>query len=381
MRILVAPQSFKGSLHGYEVAEAITEGLRTVWPDAEYDLLPVADGGEGTVEALVTATDGAFKESSVEDPLGRSVQATWGILGDGQTGVIEMAAASGLPLISRRERNAKVTSTYGTGQLMRAAIDNGTRRLIIGIGGSATNDGGAGMAYALGARFLDEHGQILRRGGADLLRLDHIDVSGLDPRIRDVEMIVASDVTNPLCGPNGASSVYGPQKGARPADVALLDRALARLAEVIERDLGVSVANEPGGGAAGGLGAGLMAFADARMCRGVELIFQAMNFDSHLDGVEIVFTGEGRVDKQDVFGKAPVVVAERASARGIPTVLVVGSIGAGYESVLDHGVQAIVSILDRPMPIEAAVQHTARMIRQASEQAARLIDVGEKLAR
>ena len=227
-RVLVAPQAYKGSLDALGVAEAIAEGLRTVWADAAFDIVPVADGGEGTVEALVTATGGEYRETRVEDPLGRPVTARWGMMGDGHTAVIEMAAASGLPLLLRSERNPLMTSTYGTGQLIRAALDFGARRIIVGIGGSATNDGGAGMAFALGARFLDEHGKLLPRGGRALANLARIDTGRLDSRLAAVDVIVASDVTNPLTGSNGASAVYGPQKGANPEDVRTLDDALKR---------------------------------------------------------------------------------------------------------------------------------------------------------
>jgi len=379
LRVLVAPQSYKGSLDAFAVAGAIVEGLRLVWPDAEYDIVPIADGGEGTVEALVTASRGEYRETRVEDPLGRPVVARWGMMGDGQTAVIEMAAASGLPLLDRSERNPLVTSTYGTGQLMKAALDGGARKLIVGIGGSATNDGGAGMAFALGARFTDAGGKYLSRGGKALGKLAHIDVSKLDTRLSETEIVVASDVTNPLTGPTGASAVYGPQKGATPDGVRLLDSALANYSHVLAADLGVDVSDTPGAGAAGGLGAGLIAFCGARMERGVDLIFDAMNFDAHLEKCNIVFTGEGRIDGQDVFGKAPIVVAERAAARGLPVIVIVGSIGRGYESCYQHGVSAVVSIMNRPMTIERAVQHTRALIVDAGAEAARLVMVGSKL--
>jgi glycerate kinase len=379
MRILVAPQSYKGSLDALGVANAIANGLRTVWPDAEYDILPVADGGEGTVQALVNATGGRFMQTLVEDPLGRPIHATWGLLGDSRTAVIEMAAASGLPLLKRSERNPLITSTYGTGQLIRAALDAGVERLIIGIGGSATNDAGAGMAHALGVRFLDEQGRYLPRGGRSLLRLAHIDTQNLDPRLKHVKVIVASDVTNPLCGPEGASRIYGPQKGASPRAVELLDQALERFAEVVQKELHVDVRNVPGAGAAGGLGAGLFVFCHAEMRRGVDVIFEAMRFDAHLEETDLVFTGEGRMDSQDVYGKAPLAVAERAAACNIPVVAIVGSIGQGHEVVYDHGVRAVLSIVNRPMTIERAVAQTALLIEQAAGHAARLICIGHEV--
>jgi len=381
MKVLIAPQAYKGSLDALEVAQAIATGIRSIWPDLELDILPVADGGEGTVEALVTATQGTYVESRVEDPLGRPVTARWGLLGDGRTAVIEMAAASGLPLLDRSERNPMVTSTFGTGQLIKAALDRGAERLIVGIGGSATNDGGAGMAHALGVRFLDAQGKYLPRGGRPLQRLHRIDASRLDPRLHGVEVVVASDVTNVLCGPEGASHVYGAQKGATPRAAALLDRALENYAAVIERDLGLAVRDIPGAGAAGGLGAGLIAFTGARMTRGVDLIFKAMRFDEHLDGVHLVLTGEGRIDGQDVFGKAPIVVAERASTRGIPVIVIVGNIGTGHEACYDHGVSAVMSIMSRPMTIDRALTQTAQLITEAAVRTARLIDVGALLSK
>jgi glycerate kinase len=381
LRVLVAPQSFKGSLDAMGVAQAIAEGLRAVWPTACIEIVPIADGGEGTVEALVTATGGDYRDTPVEDPLGRPVTARWGTIGHGKTAVIEMAAASGLPLLLRTERDPLVTSTYGTGQLIKAALEHGARRLIVGIGGSATNDGGVGMAFALGARFVDSQGRILPRGGRALSNLERIDVGRLDPRLAETEVIIASDVTNPLTGPDGASEVYGPQKGASREGVRILDAGLSRYADVLRRDLGVDVANVPGAGAAGGLGAGLMAFCGAHMERGVELIFEAMNFDAHLDHCDIVFTGEGRIDEQDVFGKAPIVVAERAKSRRLPVIVIVGSIGRGYEACYDHGVTAVLSIMNRPMTIEKAVHFTRPLIADASAEAARLLDAGKGLAR
>lgn len=380
MKILVAPQAFKGSLDALGVADAIADGLRSIWPGHDYDILPVADGGEGTVEALVTATNGRYMQTRAEDPLGRAIDARWGILGDGITAVIEMAAASGLPLLRRNERNPMVTSTFGTGQLIRAALDAGAGRIIVGIGGSATNDAGAGMAHALGVRFLDNQGHYLPPGGRALQKLAQIDVAGLDPRLQHVDIIVASDVTNPLCGTHGASRVYGPQKGASPRDVEVLDHSLLRFAEIIEHQLGQNVRGIPGSGAAGGLGAGLMAFTDAKMHRGVEIIFEAMQFERHLESASMVFTGEGRIDAQDAFGKAPIVVAQRAAARGIPVVVIAGSIGSGYQDVFQEGVSAIVSIVNRPMNIERAVAQTAQLVSEASAQTARLIGIGQELA-
>ena len=284
MKIVVAPNAFKGTLTAPQAAAAIARGVRKVFPRAEVDEVPVADGGEGTVEALVTAHQGAYRSVQVEGPLGDPVQATYGLIEDGRTAVVELAAASGLTLIAVQQRDPRKTSTYGFGQLLNAVRESGAGHVIAGIGGSATNDGGAGMAQALGYRLLDASGHDLPRGGAALLKLDAIDPSNLDSRWHSVRVMVASDVTNPLTGSQGASAVYGPQKGADPQAVAELDRALANLAEIIERDLGKRVGDVPGSGAAGGTGAGLIAFLDAQLVPGAMLVVDASGFDLKLKG-------------------------------------------------------------------------------------------------
>src|SRR5690606_515448 len=288
-----------------EVAAAIAAGVRKVWPDARIDCVPLADGGEGTVEALVEATGGRFVQARVTGPLGEPVEAVYGLLGDGETAVIEMAAASGLPLVPPDRRDPARATTRGTGELIRAALDRGCRRLIIGIGGSATNDGGAGMAQALGVSFRGRHGRVLPLGGLALRELEAIDLSGLDPRIRETEIVAACDVDNPLYGPRGASAVYGPQKGATPELVEALDQALRRYAEVLYRDLGIDVQAIPGSGAAGGLGAGLVALLGAQLKPGIELVLEALDFRRRLEGADLVIAAEGGVDRQTAFGKAP----------------------------------------------------------------------------
>lgn len=378
-RIVVAPQAFKGSLDAPHVAQAIARGVRQIFPEAELTLLPVADGGEGTVRALVQASGGHTVTTRVMGPLERPVNATWGILGGGDVGVIEMAAASGLTLIRRQERNPLRTTTYGTGELIRHALDQGIRRLIIGIGGSATNDGGTGMARALGARFLDSHGQELRLGGGHLRYLDRIDPSGLDPRLKDLEIEVACDVNNPLCGPNGASAVYGPQKGADPQMIRELDAALERYAEILTRDVGKDVAHVPGSGAAGGLGAGLLAFTNATLRSGVEIVFHAIDLERKLRDADLVFTGEGRMDEQDLYGKAPMEVAKLATRLGIPTIAVVGSTGRDYHVVYDHGMDAVIGTTNRPMPLDRAVAESSRLVAEAAMRACRLVIVGMRL--
>lgn len=379
MNILVAPQAFKGSLDATEVAQAIARGVRQVFPKAEIKVLPVADGGEGTVRAMVQASGGHTVTTRVMGPLERPVNATWGVLGGGEVGVIEMAAASGLPLIRRDQRNPMRTTTYGTGELIRHALDLGMRQLIVGIGGSATNDGGAGMAMALGVRFLDESGQELPLGGAALARLDRIDASQLDARILGLRVEVACDVNNPLTGPTGASHIYGPQKGADARMAHELDAALERYAAVLERDLGKAVRDVPGAGAAGGLGAGLIAFLGAELKSGVDIVFSAIRLDQYLKDSDFVITGEGRIDRQDLFGKAPMAVAQRAHAIGIPTIAIVGSTGRDYHVVFDHGLDAVIGTVNRPMPLDRAVAEAPRLVAEAALRACRLVSVGMKL--
>ena len=293
MRIVVAPDSYKGSLAALGVAQAMERGILRVFPDAEVCTIPMADGGEGTVDALLAATGGKRRLSEVSDPLGKRITAQWGVLGDGCTAVIEMAAASGLTLQAAEQRNPRITSTHGTGELMRAVLDAGLRKIILGIGGSATNDGGTGMARALGARFLDTDGHELPDGGAALAGLQRIDLSLLDPRLRDTEITVACDVDNPLCGPRGASAVFGPQKGATPAMVAELDAALAHFAAVAQNATGRDIAEQAGAGAAGGLGAGLLFFTLAQLKPGVDIVLDAVGFSDLVKDADFVITGEG----------------------------------------------------------------------------------------
>jgi glycerate kinase len=345
VRVLIAPQEFKGSLSAAEAARAIAEGLRRALPGVELDLAPMADGGPGTVEALVAAAGGRRLTATVADPLGRPVEAAWGLLDESSTAVIEMAAASGLVLLRPEERDARRTSTYGTGQLIAAALEAGCRRLIIGLGGSATNDGGAGMAQALGARLSDGEGRDLPPGGAALARLARIDVSGLDGRLRDCQVLGATDVTNPLCGPHGASAIYGPQKGASPADVEELDAALANYATVIERDLGKRVAEVPGAGAAGGSGAGLIAFLDAELRPGAQLVAEAVGLEKRIAAADLVVTGEGRLDAQTAYGKTVATVARLARGQGRPVVALAGRVDDAREACSTLGLEAALSIV------------------------------------
>jgi glycerate kinase len=343
--------------------------------------MPIADGGEGTVHALVQASQGRLVRSRVTGPLGDPVEATWGLLGGGDTAVIEMAAASGLPLIPRDQRDPTRTSTYGTGELIRHAVEHGARRLIVGIGGSATNDGGAGMAQALGVRLLDESGAELPPGGAALARLASIDVSGLEPRLQEITVEVACDVRNPLTGPNGASHVYGPQKGATSDVVETLDAALNHFASLIERDVGKDVAEVPGSGAAGGLGAGLMAFLGASLKPGIDIVFSALRVEERLRGASLVFTGEGRLDSQDVYGKGPMAIAQLARRMGIPTIAVVGSTGRDYRVLYNHGLDAVIGTVTRPMPLDRAVREAPGLVTEAAMRACRIVRVGMDMQR
>jgi glycerate 2-kinase len=381
VRVIVAPDSFKGSVSALDAAEAMARGVRAVFADAEVIRVPIADGGEGTVEALVAATGGRIEHRTVRGPLGDPVRARWGVLGDGQTAVIEMAAASGLPLLPKEKRDPRVTTTFGTGELIAAALDEGLRKLVIGIGGSATNDGGAGMARALGVRFLDDAGTELPEGGAALARLAHIDLAAIDARLATAAILVACDVDNPLTGPRGASAVYGPQKGATPELVRQLDAALERYATIATAATGRDVARLPGAGAAGGLGAGLMFFTPARLRPGVEIVLETVGFARLVEGADLVLTGEGRTDFQTAMGKAPVGVAGVAREQGVPVVCLAGGLGDGADDVLAHGIDALASIVPAAMPLEECMARGAELIESGAARACRLVRVGMSLGR
>jgi len=400
MKVVIAPGSFKESLSAREAAAHIAAGIRDVLPRAEVVCVPMADGGEGTVEALVDATDGRYVRCTVTGPLGDGVRARFGILGDGgtapgsgdacvvpassrkggRTAVIEMASASGLALVPPRHRNPLVTTTFGTGELIRAALDRGVRKILIGIGGSATVDGGSGMAQALGVKLLDARGHGIPSGGGGLAKLDRIDMSGLDPRVksRRVGIEVACDVRNRLTGKTGAARVYGPQKGATPGQVRILDKALARLAEVIRRDLGVDVGRLPGSGAAGGLGAGLVAFLGARLRSGGEMVLEAVDLAGKMQRAEIVITGEGRLDRSSAYGKTPMGVAQTAVKLGIPVVALVGSVGEGAHEVLHRGIDAYFTILGGPVTLDQAFREAPESLRRCAAQVMRLFLAGRR---
>jgi len=373
MKIVIAPQGFKGNLTALEVARAIEEGVKRIVPDAETVLKPMADGGEGTVQALVDATGGEMMSTEVTGPLQERVNAHWGILSDKTTAVIEMASASGLPLVPPEKRNPLTTTTYGTGELIRAALDHGCRKLIIGVGGSATNDGGAGMAQALGARLLDAEGKELPFGGAALAKLERIDISAMDPRLADFEVTLASDVNNPLCGPRGASAIYGPQKGATPELVKQLDAALSHYADVIKRDLDIDLRDVPGAGAAGGLGLGLMVFLKARMVPGIDVVIKATNLVADLKGAKIVFTAEGRIDCQSAMGKVPTGVAMAAKKFGATVIALAGEVADDCRVVYDQGIDAVLSIAPGPITLEQSMAEAERLLANAAECAMRFI--------
>lgn len=376
MNIIVAPDSFKGSLTALQAADAIVQGIRAVLPEAEIVSFPLADGGEGTCEALVLASEGRFVPTEVVGALGGPVKANLGLLGDDITAVVEMAQAAGLSLVPPEKRNPLITTTYGVGQLIRAALDAGSTRIIVGLGGSATNDGGAGMAQALGARLLDAQGNDLPRGGGALLELDRIDASGVDARLQQVTVYAATDVTNPLCGPRGASAVYGPQKGATPEVVEQLDKALGRFAYVVERDLGLEVRDLAGSGAAGGLGAGLVAFCGATIRSGASLVLEMLRFDEYLDTADLIFTGEGRLDRQIEFGKAISGVALLAEKHRIPVIAFTGSLDLEPDALARRGVSGVVPILPGPMDEQQAMARAGELLQQAAERAMRLLLIG-----
>ncbi len=373
MKIVIAPQGFKGNLTALEVAQAIEEGVKRIVPDAETVLKPMADGGEGTVQALVDATGGELITTEVTGPLEERVNAHWGILSDRTTAVIEMASASGLPLVPPEKRNPFITTTYGTGELIRAALDRGCRKLIIGIGGSATNDGGVGMAQALGARLLDTDNKELPFGGAALARLERIDISGMDPRLADFEVTLASDVNNPLCGPRGASAIYGPQKGATPEMVKQLDAALSHYADVIKKDLDIDLREVPGAGAAGGLGLGLMVFLKAKAVPGIDVVIRATNLVADLKGAEIVFTAEGRIDCQSAMGKVPTGVALAAKEFGATVIALAGEVADDCRVVFDQGIDAVLSIAPGPITLDQSMAEAEKLLANAAECAMRFI--------
>ncbi|EMO7865108.1 glycerate 2-kinase [Citrobacter amalonaticus] len=380
MKIVIAPDSYKESLSATEVAQAIEKGFREIFPDAQYVSVPVADGGEGTVEAMIAATHGSAHSALVTGPLGEKVNANWGMSGDGKTAFIEMAAASGLALVPPEKRNPLITTSRGTGELILQALDSGASNIIIGIGGSATNDGGAGMVQALGAKLCDANGTEISYGGGSLNTLNTIDVSGLDPRIKHCAIRVACDVTNPLVGEQGASRIFGPQKGATEPLILELDRNLAHYADIIKKSLGVDVKNVPGAGAAGGMGAALMAFLGAELKSGIEIVTQALNLEEHIHDCTLVVTGEGRIDSQSIHGKVPVGVANVAKKYHKPVIGIAGSLTRDVGVVHQYGIDAVFSVLTSIGTLEEAFRGAFDNIYRASRNIAATLAVGMRSA-
>ncbi|WP_134706582.1 glycerate kinase [Rahnella sp. CJA17(1/100)] len=378
MKIIIAPDSFKESLSAECAAMAIEDGFRAVFPELEAVRLPVADGGEGTVDALIAATGGHRIDIEVTDPQGHRVRGFYGVNGKGDCAVIEMAAASGLMLVPAGQRDPLAATSFGTGELIRHALDGGIRHIILGIGGSATVDGGIGMVQALGGRFTDAQGIDLPWGGAALAQLAAIDLSALDPRLAQCRIEVACDVENPLTGPCGAAAVFGPQKGASAQDVQVLDAALAHLAAVIFRHLGVNVLEWPGGGAAGGMGVAARLFLRGNMRSGIDIIMDAIGLDEAMQGATLVITGEGRLDQQTINGKAPVGVARLAQRYHVPVIGLAGILGEGVEVVHQHGLEAVFSILPRLAPLETVLEQGEENLRYAAQNLARVYRLGMK---
>lgn len=372
MKILIAPDKFRGSLSALRVADSIEKGILKIFPKAIIEKVPMADGGEGTVESLVDATGGKIIKTKAKDPLGRDIESFYGILGDGKTAVIEMAAASGLYLLKDYERNPMITTTYGTGQLIKDALDRGCRKFIIAIGGSATNDGGAGMAMALGVKFYDKYGREIGLGGGELSKIYSIDTSNLDDRLKECEFIVACDVANPLIGENGASRVYGPQKGATKEMVEVLDKNLEHYGKLLEKYFHKKIIDVEGSGAAGGLGAGLMAFLNAQLKSGIEIITETLKLEEKIKEADIVISGEGKIDSQTAFGKAISGIAKLCKKHNKPLIVIAGMV-ENIENLYETGVSSIFSIVEKPMSLEDAIKNAPTLLEKSAERIFRLI--------
>lgn len=373
MKIVVAPDSFKGNMTAVQVANHIERGIMLADPDITVYKIPVADGGEGTVEAMVTATNGKIVETSVKGPLMEDIDSFFGILGDGKTAVIEMAAASGLTLVPPEKRNPLETTTFGVGQLILAALDRGCTNIIIGLGGSSTNDGGMGMAQALGAVFYDNSGNVLGMGGKYICQAERLDVSGLDSRLKKVKITAACDVRNPLTGPNGATAVYGPQKGATPEMVRILDAGLEKYSRLLEETYGRKIAGIPGSGAAGGLGAGLLAFTGAVMRSGIKIVLEICNAEEYIKNSDLVITGEGKTDAQTAYGKVPAGIAALASKHGVPVICLSGALGDDYEEIYKCGIDAAFSNVMDAMTLDEAMERSGKFLEKSAHSIIRLL--------
>ena len=379
LKIVVAPDKFKGTLSASAAATAIAAGLRTVFPDAILQLVGVADGGDGTMQAILDALGGRVEEREVAGPDERRVRAKFALVGDGKTAVVELAQASGLAIVEAGRNDPLTATTFGTGELIGAALKCGASRIVLAIGGSATNDAGVGALAALGARFYDQGGRALPRGGAALSMLARIETGDLERRLAGATIDIASDVTNPLCGPDGASAVYGPQKGASPDDVARLDAALAHFADVAAATTGADMRGVPGAGAAGGAGGGFLALAGARLHPGAELVLELLRFDEKLVGAALVITGEGRLDRQTLSGKAPYAVARAARSHGIPVIAIAGAVECSADDLERMGVASAFPTVDSPMSLPDALTRSEPMLRSAAERVARALALGMQL--
>lgn len=371
MKVIIAPDSFKESLSAKEAAEAIHRGVKKALPSARTILIPVADGGEGTMESLVAATNGQLVNVLVTGPLHSPVQAAYGVLGDRKTCVIEMVAASGLCLVNENERNPMKTTTLGTGELIKRALDDGFRTFILAIGGSATNDGGIGMLQALGMKLVDSNGNPVGYGGEVLAHIAEIDSSSFDPRIQESKFLIATDVQNPFVGKNGATHVFGPQKGATPEMIEVLENHMVHWANVIEQYTGIRLHHLPGAGAAGGIGGAFQAFFPSRMKRGVDVVIEYVNFHEHLEYAACVFTGEGQIDFQTASGKTPLGIAQAANKKGVPVFVLTGSIGQGIEHLYNDGITSIHSIINKPMSLREAIENVSDLLEETAEQVMR----------
>ncbi len=376
MKFVIAPDSFKGSLTAKEAADAVYEGLIRIFPKAKYEIIPMADGGEGTVQSLVDATRGNFKTVTVLNPLEKETKARYGLLGNRKTAVIEMAAASGIQFVNNETKNPLTTTTFGTGQMILDAMHQGAREIIIGIGGSATTDGGQGMAEALGAQFLDAHNHPIKRGGGGLSELDHIDISKVDPLVNQTKIRIASDVVNPLIGSKGSAKVFGPQKGATAPMIEILDKNLKHYADVIQHDLGKKLADFPGAGAAGGLGAGLLAFTNSQMEKGVEIVVEMTRLKERSKGADYIITGEGAIDSQTQYGKTPMGTARAVKevAPNAKVIALAGNVGDGIEQLYQLGIDSIFCILPGVVSLDQAIKNAKKNLTQTSENIGRLIN-------
>lgn len=373
MQIVVAPDSLKECLTATRVALAISEGIKRIFPQAVINCIPIADGGEGTVEAMVTATGGAIVQTPSFDAINRSIESFFGVLGDGKTAVIEMAAASGIELLAPAERNPLITSTFGTGMLIKAALDAGYTQLIVGIGGSATNDGGAGMAQALGFGLFDREGFSLKPGGGALADLHSIDNSKIHPLLHKAKITIASDVRNPLTGPSGATYTYGPQKGASPEILETLERNMVHFSQLLQEQMGINLSDIPGAGAAGGLGAGLMAFCRAEMASGFELVSELTHLEDHIREASLVFTAEGKIDAQTAYGKTVSGVANLAKRYKVPVIALAGRVDGGLNELYEQGISAVFAIANQPMSQEESIARASELLADRAEQIMRTV--------